>query len=213
MTRLALTITAFVGLTLAMPAAAQLAPGRSGSSSMSYMTSEEGWLEVVNFGRCYATRNTAKALQLIATDPGSREEATVYRALFGNPNQACLGRGIEGFSAPYQMMRGSIAEGLYFNRVPLPPAMLMTAPEPAAVRDLAGAARCYVKANEAEARALGETKPGSSQERAMMDTIVPNFLRCMPKGAQLNYPSTLIRFRIVEALFRTGVTREKAAGN
>lgn len=198
---------------LATPAAAQLGTGRSGSSSMSYMTSEESWLEVVNFGRCYATRNTEKALRLVATDPGTQEEAKVYRELFSNPNQTCLGRGIEGFSAPYQMMRGSIGEGLYYNRVPLPPAMLRTAPERNEVMDLAGAARCYVKANEAEARALAETRPGSRAQDALMDGVVSNFLKCMPSGARLNYPATLIRFRIVEALFLTGAVREKAAGN
>ncbi len=210
---LTLLMAALAGLALATPAAAQLGGGRSGSSTMSYMTSEESWLEVVNFGRCYATRNTEKALRLIATDPGTKEEAAVYRELFGNPNQNCLGRGIEGFSAPYQMMRGSIGDGLYYARIPLPPAMLRTAPERNDVMDLAGAARCYVKANEAEARALAETRPGSRAQDAMMQSVVTNFLKCMPSGARLNYPDTLIRFRIVEALFLTGVVREKAAGN
>lgn len=208
-----LLTTMLASLALAMPAAAQIAPGRSGSSSMSYMTSEEAWLEVVTFGRCYAKRNTENALRLAATEPGSRDEATVYRELFSHPRQNCLSAGIEGFKAPYQMMRGSISEGLYYARIPQPPEMLLAAPEPAGVRDLSGAARCYVKLNEDEARALGETRPGSKAETALMESIVPKFMKCMPKGVQLNYPSTMIRFRIVEAMFRMGLTRAEAAGN
>lgn len=210
---LTLLTTMFAALTLATPAVAQLATGRSGSSTTSYMSGEEYWNEVVTFGRCYAKRNTEYALMLIATDPGSRDEVAVYRELFRNPSQSCLSRGIAGFSAPHQFMRGSIAEGLYYGRVSVPPAMLLTAPEPGAVRDLSGAARCYVKANEAEARALGETDPGSRKEEALMGSVVQNFMKCMPAGVPLNYPSTMIRFRIVEAMFRMGITRAEAAGN
>jgi hypothetical protein len=191
---------------VASPAAAQLAPSRSGSSTTSYMSGEEAFNEMVSFGRCYATQSTNNALRLIATEPETREEIAVYKDLFKGDDQTCLTFASE-LSAPYQLIRGSIAEGLYRGRVPLPAGMILTAPEAAQVRNLAGAARCYVKGNEVDARALAETKPGSRQEQAAIQAALPAFAKCLPPGVSLNFSATLIRFRIVEGLFRTGVVR------
>lgn len=195
---------ALVGLTLAIPVAAQSAPKQPGAPAQA--ASPEAWQEITSFGRCYAVRRTGNALKLIASEPNTEGERAIYKALLLNPNQPCITGG-NRLSAPHYMVRGAIADGLYQGRVPLPPALLLSAPAPGTARTLAEAARCFVKTDEADARALAETGPGSDAERALVTRILPAFEKCLPASAALDSNLTLFRYRVVEALFRTGVVR------
>ncbi len=187
----------------AQPALAQIPSSRSGSSSLEYLSNEDGLIAVMEFGECYAKGETKKALRLLATTPSTREEAQTYVALFRGSNQACLKEIIE-LNAALPMVRGAIAEGMYKKRIPIPSQLMQTVPAPAGVVDLSGAARCYVGTHRFEATKLvTQTRPGGRKEFDMLNKLMPDFSKCVPKGTKLSFPATLIRFRLAEALLRT----------
>jgi hypothetical protein len=203
----AILLAVAAGASLASPAAAQIAPGRSGSSSMSYLGEKEIWPVVSEFGSCYAEVNRLDALKLIATVPNSASEAQTYRKLFTKPYQSCLGDVTSMGGMAIGMIRGAIAEGLYKKRIALPANLMLTAPAPGQIRNLSHAALCYAAAHPDAARALiAQTKPGSRKEFDAIVAMMPDFRRCIPQGAlNTQFDATQIRFRIAEALLRTGV--------
>ena len=198
---------AAAGACFAAPAAGQIAPGRSGSSSMSYLGEKEIWPVLSEFGSCYAEVNRLDALKLIATVPNSPAEAQTYRKLFTRPYQSCLGDVTSMGGMSIGMIRGAIAEGLYRKRVPLPANLMLSTPAPAQIRNLSHASLCYAAAHPDAARALvGQTRPGSRKEFDAVVAMMPDFRRCIPQGARsTQFDATQIRFRIAEALLRTGV--------
>jgi len=197
-----LAAAALLGLA-ANGARAQIASGYSGSSSTSTMGDDEAWRTLRAFGTCYATRNPGSAVQLIATEPGSRDEAETYRRLFRRDNQSCLGGNTE-LRMPVTMVRGAIAEGLYRNRAALPPTLAQAAPAPGAVRTLSEAARCYAGAHGDRVRSLVEgTAPGSRGEVEALTAMAPDFFRCVPAAAHgRQFNATQLRYRLAEALLR-----------
>ena len=195
---------------LGSAAHAQIPSSRSGSSSLEYLSNEDGLIAVMEFGECYAKGETRKALRLLATPPSTREEAKTYVALFKGSNQACLKNIIE-LNADIAMVRGAIVEGLYKKRIPIPPELIQSAPAPAEAADLSGAARCYVGGHRLEAmRLLAQTRPGGRKEFDMIDRLMPDFSKCVPKGTKLSFPATIVRFRIAEALLRTAASAAPA---
>lgn len=192
---------------MAGAAPAQIAPSMSGSSTLSYLGADQFWGVVSEFGTCYAQTNRVSALTLIATAPNSREEAETYRKLFGKAYNSCLGDVTELHGVTIGMMRGAIAEGLYRKRVPLPAELMQTPPAREQIRNLSQAALCYTAGHAADARnlVLG-TRPGSRKEYEAVVALMPEFGRCIPAGAKnVSFDVTQIRFRIAEALLRTGV--------
>jgi hypothetical protein len=190
----------------AVPASAQLGVGRSGTSTESRFGSEVAMEALTRFGRCYAATVPKSAFALVGTVPGTADEAKVYRRLFSGESTPCLGS-ITELRVPPQFVRGAIAEGLYREHVPLPPALRLVATGPAEVRDLSGAARCYVSQQPTEAHALLRTNPASQAEYEAVKGLMPAFASCLPGGVQANFPATMIRYRIAEALYRTGAER------
>jgi hypothetical protein len=197
----------------ALSASAQIAPSLSGHSTLQvYNDRQTVMAALMSFGECYAKNKTAKALRLIATEPTSRAERQTYIELFRNSDEACLGD-ISSLAADVPLVRGAIAEGLYRDRIPLPPALMQTAPAPADVRDLSGAARCYTVSHRNEVRALlAETKPGGRKEYDGLARLMPDFLKCVPAGAKMNFAAAVIRFRLAEALLRTSGPAAPAGG-
>ncbi len=187
----------------ARPVAAQISNGASGSSTMSYLSAEEGLQEVVGFGDCYAKEQPEKALRLIATRPASREEAQTYLSLFKKHYQSCLGD-VSRLSADLALIRGAIAQGLYKRKIPVPAALMQTVPAVAQVRNVSDAARCYVASHREEARqVVAETKVGSRKEHDAVVKLMPGFFKCVPDGANVQFTATLVRLRLAEALLRT----------
>jgi hypothetical protein len=183
---------------------AQIAPGQSGTSSMTYVDGEEAMETLSTFGTCYAGRNTADALALIATEPGSTLEAQTYRSLFTKPYQTCLGFATE-LRAPLVLIRGAIAEGLYKRGIAIPSNLTLSAPPPGAtIRTISEAARCYTATHDDQVRAIiAETKPGSRKEYEAIESILPDFMACVPeKARKLGFSVTQVRFRLAEALLR-----------
>ena len=185
---------------LASASWAQLATGRSGTSTTRYMTSDVAMGELAAFGRCYAKARPAKALSLLATRPGSREEAATYMGLFKG-NQSCLASGTRlGFQLAY--VRGAIAEGFLRSGAALPPSHRLSAPKAPQVRNLSDAARCYAADHRDEVQSLLSTKPASKAELAAVSAMMPSFRACMPEGVPLNFDPTVVRYRLAEGLLR-----------
>jgi hypothetical protein len=185
------------------PATAQLATGRSGSSTMSYIGGEEVWREVGFFGLCYAGQNRESALMLIATTPGSMEEAQTYKKLFSKPYLSCLGD-VASLRVSHDMIRGAIAEGLLKKAVPIPASMVLQPPPPGTTgKTISEAARCYAAAHPGSVRSLVATSPGSKKEYAAVVALLPDFMECVPaKARNLPLSATQVRFRLAEALLR-----------
>lgn len=198
---------------LAPAASAQISHGASGSSTMSYLSNEEGLQEVVAFGECYVKQSPEKALRLIATQPASMDEARTYKSLFSKHYQSCLGD-VTRLSADMALIRGAIAQGLYKRKVQVPAALMQTAPSVAQVRNVSDAARCYVATHADEARrVVTETKVGSRREHDEVVKLMPDFFKCVPDGARVQFTATLVRLRLAEALLRTAPTAAPDGSN
>lgn len=201
-------------LLTAQPATAQIAPGYSGTSSgaIEYSDTEEALRTLSAFGNCYARLNTARAFELLGTDPGSRAEAETYRRLFRRDTQNCLGEGTQ-LSAPVAFVRGAIAEGLLERDVALPAALVLAAPAPGAqVRRFSEAARCQAVGHGAEIRAMLAASPGSQREMAGLRPLIEGFFRCLPDSAQnRRFGATQLRYLLAEALLRLPPATASAA--
>lgn len=199
----------------AMTAArAQLQSGTSGTSSLTTMADSESWRTLTAFGNCYAQRNVPDAFALLGTEPGSQAEAVTFRHLFRRETVTCLGPGTT-LSMPIALIRGAIAEGLYQRRVAVPESLVLPPlPADAPIRSLGMAARCYVAGHRAEARALIEgTAAGSRRQYEVLGAMVDDFFRCIPESARgLSFDATFLRYRLAEALLRTGGAPAAAAG-
>ena len=185
-------------------ALAQIAPGYSGTSSLTIIEDEEAFRMLRAYGSCFAMRQPAEALALIAAAPGSSVEADTFRRRVRRTSLVCLGGETE-LHMPMYMLRGAIAEGLYRRGVVLPPDLALPIPAPGApTRTLAEAARCYIAGHRDQVRALiDQTQMGSREEYARLSEMAPDFFLCLPEGYRGGQFSTvLIRGRLAEALYR-----------
>ena len=218
MIKRSLLLAAF-GLTTALAcggpqAVAQIAPSRSGSSTMSYLDSSEVWPILNAYGSCYATQNKADAFVLLATEPGSVEEARTYKKLFSKPYQSCLGNVVQ-LNISHTMVRGAIAEGLYRKGVVIPASLVIAPPaQGAKIKNLAEAARCYAASHRSEVKSLiTTTKVATKEEAAAVDALMPDFTKCIPSGARrISVASTQVRYRLAEALLRLPPETTASAG-
>ena len=209
--RKALLLVVLGGLPTA-PAAAQIAPGLSGSSTKQYHSGQLAWDTLSEFGRCFAATDHKSSFELVATRAGSVEEAKVYKRLFRAQNQSCLGMTSQ-LNVPFQMVRGAVAEGLYRKAVPVPANLrIVTPPTADRVRSFGDAALCYTAAHTDQVRALAGTRVGSEAEFGAIETILPTMGSCFPPNAQKmpEMAATLMRFRLTEALWKLGQTPESA---
>jgi hypothetical protein len=196
---------------LAGGASAQLATGRSGFTTIQ-SSDDQALREVVRFGRCFALSRRNDSLSLIATQPGSREEAEAFHRLVFFEDQICLAAGSR-LGAPIIYMRGAIAEGLLRSGQPLPASHQLPIPAVSEVRSLSDLARCYAAAHREQVRALLATRPGSRQESEAVSAMASEFGTCMPARASLRYDSTQVRYRLIEALLRLAPAPAAAPGN
>jgi hypothetical protein len=180
-------------------AAAQLGTGRSGHSTSSPLSNVRPYKELQSFGECLARTGRKNALAIVATAPGSREEAKVLKKfVFGEHSNCSLGA--FEMRMPDIFARGAIAEGLLRNGG-VPAEYRLPAPAPSAVRDLHGAARCYASGHRRDVEKLLQTDPGTPQEVQAVAAIWDGFRTCMPDfKVRLNAP--WIRFLLAEALLR-----------
>jgi hypothetical protein len=195
---------------------AQIAPGRSGSSSMYTITGQQAWNELADFGTCYASSEREKALKLVSTPAGTIEEAKVYKALFKSADQGCLGD-LSSMSVPWQYVRGAVAEGFYAKRIPVPANLAISSPMAREkVKNISDMATCYVGSHADQARALIEaTRPGSKKESAALEVMFPDLVACIPPNPANSpqFDPMIVRFRIAEALWRLGMVKGQSGSS
>jgi hypothetical protein len=212
MKRVAFAILAMSAIAgMAGAAHGQIAPGRSGSSSLHFMDQEESMRTLALFGRCYARRARADGLALIATRPTSREEAETYRRLFRR-DVICLGPGTT-MSMPLAYVRGAIAEGFFHSEEGFPASHRLGAPSVDQVRNVADAARCYAAGHQGQVRALIAMSPGSKAEFDAVSGMMDGIRACLPPGARFEMSATVIRYRLAEGLLRLGPAAPAPPGN
>ena len=188
---------------LPYPLAAQLPTGRSGFSTQQSLGAHEYWDAVRYFGRCFASVSRAAAFDLLATEPGSREENAMANRILGPESNCIPGLTLMTFTVPH--MRGAIAEGLVSLNAPIPPRLALAAPaEGATIHNISEAARCYAAAHPTEVRTLlGSTRPGSDEETTQLEHMSADFFRCVPSNARTyRFGATDVRYRLAEALLR-----------
>jgi len=206
-------LTVFAGALsgmVSLPAAAQIAPGKSGTSSMHYYSGQGAWDTLDTFGTCYASRNKALALELVATKPDSIDEVKAYKRLFSKKDQSCLALASE-LRVPYQMVRGAIAEGLYRKGVPVPANLAVTqAPSVGQVRNFMDASLCYAAGHRDEVRTfLATTRLGTKSEDKGISPIFEKLGECIPEGARsIDVSSSMVRVRLAEAMWLLGESAE-----
>lgn len=193
-----------LGVTAA-PASAQIASGYSGWSDggVASMGNEETWQALRVFGSCYARVSTAQALQLLATEPGTQAERNAVRMAIRAPEN-CWGY-VSRVRAPYFLLRGAVAEGLWKRRIEIPTNLRLAAPARGAdSRNFYESARCFTAAHGDQARALLETPLGSRREREVAGAILSGtFGACVPSEVgTFTLPPVMVRYFIVEALLR-----------
>lgn len=186
---------------LAGPAAAQLPPGRSGMSSGWVASNLNALKELSIFGRCYAKALPRDILKVMATGPGTREEADTFRKLFDSEAVPCLSPG-SAFHMPLPYIRGAMVEGLLLAHVAVPANLRLSAPAAADVHNLSDAARCYADGHIAQARAVLATEVGSRAEYEAVNAVMADFATCLPSAPQIHVNATLVRYRLAEALIR-----------
>ena len=206
----------FLVMTLVLassPSSAQVAPGRSGTSSAYTITGQQVWNELASFGSCYASSEQENALKLVSTPAGTIEEAKVYKALFTSADQGCLGD-LSSMSVPWQYVRGAVAEGFYVKRIPVPANLAVSVAVPREdVKNFSDMAVCYVGAHSDKARALIEgTRPGSKSETAALEAMLPDLIACTPPNPANSpqFDPLIVRYRIAEALWRMGMVKSQS---
>jgi hypothetical protein len=194
------TWTALAALFLSGAAAAQTPQGRSGMSTGDTLSNMNAYRELRAFGICFVRTQRTAALAIISADQGSREEdRAMNRYVFGEHDSSCMGNGDRSVLSTI-FVRGTIAEGLLLSGG-VPPNLLLPAPAPQDVRDLAGAGRCYAAGHDSEIRAVLATQPGSPQETAAVGAIWNDFRPCLARF-RIRLNAIWIRYILAEGLLR-----------
>ena len=194
----------------AAAAPAQLAPGYSGFSGIQYMGNEEAWWSLRQLGACLARTRPRASETLLATRAGTAEEAAASRALLGN-NTSCL-QPNSRMSVTRDLLRGVVAEGLYTRRYTAAPPALAEAPDdvpaigadgkPIGIPILVSFARCFAAIRPGEIHSLlTTTRLGSRPEHEAIGAMAPDFGRCIPAGARVNFQAPIVRIVLAEALY------------
>jgi hypothetical protein len=190
-------------------ASAQLGTGQSGHSTAVGKTNVRPFLELQAFGKCFAKTYRSQALAVIATVPGTAEEAKAFDRLVYGEDVGCLFGGTQ-MVMPIVFARGAIAEGL-LKGGGVPDGYRLPSPAAAQVRSLHDGARCYVAGHRTEVDALLATQLGSLEENKAAAAIWPEFRTCIPgQSVRLNAP--WIRFLMSEALLRVAPATSASGG-
>lgn len=199
-------------LLLSGAAAAQTPQGRSGmSSSGDTYSNMNAYRELRAFGICFVRTQRTAALAIIAGAQGSpEEEAALRRYIYGEHDTNCMMGGDRHVMSNI-FLRGTIAEGLLMSGG-VPANLLLPAPAPAQVRDLAGAGRCFAAGHETQIRAVLATQPGSPQETAAVGALWGDFRPCLA-NFRIRLNALWIRYILAEGLLKLAPASPAAPAN
>ncbi len=184
--------------------AALLCAGDAGAQTGSAFTNNpmkniKPFRELQGFGDCLARAQRKPSLDLMATEPGSREEAKLLKRYVYGEHTSCMFGGTQ-MQFPSIFARGAIAEGL-LRHEGVPATHRLPAVAPGKARNLHEVARCYTSTHRGEVQKLMQIAPGSPDEVKAVAALWPDFRTCMP-GFNVRLNAPWIRFLLAEALLR-----------
>lgn len=189
-------------LGVVFPADAQLAPGYSGQSSAAREASrEETWEMNRVLGQCLVRSKRAKAVEYLLTEPDSHAEGEAFGKLFSRERNVCM-RNFVSATLMRSHLRGTIAEALYEQSVPVPAQGRVLSND--MILTFHDFARCYVSTNGAKARELlANSKLGTREETELVKSMAADFGPCLPEGVEVRLIPTDIRLALAEALWKS----------
>lgn len=186
------------------------ANAQTGSAmSETQMANMKPFRELQAFGDCLARAQKKPSLDIIATEPGSREEAKLLKRYVYGEHTMCMFGGTN-MTMPAVFARGAVAEGL-LRQGGVPATHRLPSVEPGKARNLHDVARCYTSTHRGEVEKLMSIRPGGPEEVKAVAALWPDFRKCMP-GFNVRLNAPWIRFLLAEALLRLEPTTT-ASGN
>ena len=178
------------------------------ATSASPATASPNSGQIQSFAKCAV--NNYDGAELLATQPGSEEEAGVL--------QEFTERGCATSSAAPALLRGALAEQLFVKDFGVvgarprretieifrvDPAEVETLDAAAKRRvDVIGFATCATAANVVKTSALLKTAPGSPEETVLVKEMEPSFASCLLQGERLDLGRAELRGALAEATYR-----------
>lgn len=179
---------------------------------------DQGVQAAYRLAACARIKWREAAEALIATSPGSPEEAARLAVAMPSDQTACPIRGGRLTIHSRVFARGAVAEALYNGD--------RTKPRAASALPLAETyrpsrsgselvvarwvARCAVRREPRLAHGVVKRGYGSIGEERALGVLRPTFLACLPKGERLQISRLNIRALIAEELYRASVTFKEA---
>ena len=168
-------------------------------------------------GYCAVRHHPASASKLLATPPGSKEEAKVIRSL-GLEHCLPVGLGLPYLDLDRQLLRGVIAEAVLDEsrkkKGKIDPAAAPfgnLSPDAIGALDekgqasLAGLdfAQCLVAASPDGVKKLLNTNPTWGTQDKAIQQLQPYLGPCLPKGAEVAFSKLVLRGLLAEAAYRS----------
>lgn len=182
-------------------ASAQLAPGISGTSTAPIEGApNDYWVLLRNMGHCVAQAKREDAASFLSTQPGSAQETTVFRKMFGGQRNMCMQDFVRA-SLVRAHLRGAIAESMY-GRILNGAAVVASTGQRAAPLGLHKFAACFLDGNREDAVALlRQTRLGTDEETEAVRRMAPDFARCLPADRKVELRAYEVRMALSEALY------------
>jgi hypothetical protein len=168
-------------------------------------------------GYCAVRWDPTDARKLLATPPGSKEEAKVIRSLAAERCQI-VGLGLPFLEYDRQLLRGVIAEAVLDDTRNKKGAVdAAVAPFGSLSADAIGAldekgkaslagldfAQCIVAASPDGVKALLNTNPTWDTQDKAIEQLQPYLGPCLPKGAEVSFSRLVLRGLLAEAAYRS----------
>jgi hypothetical protein len=179
--------------------------------------STESVRAMFRMGYCAVGRDPADARKLLATPPGSKDEAKLIRSLAAQQCQV-VGLGLPYLDLDRQLLRGVIAEAVLDQsrkeKGPVDPSAAPfgnLSPDVIGELDAKGKAslagldfaQCVVAASPQGVKALLNTNPTWDLQDKELEQLGPYLGPCLPNGAQVSFSKLVMRGLLAEAAYRS----------
>jgi len=223
-----LVAAAFAVAMIAVPAGAQETGTliQRKAAQAEYRGKNAARLTMEQFAACLVSRSRGRAIKyanMRADDPGYRK---YMLSLFDSMGDQCLSSGDLAFND--MVFRGTIFQALYAAEFPTASAPTdfsavpntgfrdaygpQVAPEARSVVALEQFGECVGRADGPGLRNLLNAIPGSAQETALFNALVPKFSGCIPKGETLAFSKVILKGALAEGMYWLSKAAENATG-
>ena len=167
------------------------------------------------FGACLVSRSRGRVLKFVDMPVDQPAYRKYLNGLFAEEDDQCLSGGDLRFNDV--VLRGALFQALYESEFRADRALDFAAVASSGYRDLYGAepspaarssialvrfGECVARADPANLRALLFSLPGSPTEATLMNTLVPRFGACIPKGENIVFSKVVLKGALAEGMYR-----------